>query len=219
MKKKIFLILILLNASFVEAQEVRLGLPVGHKGVIQLVRYSPDGKKVISLSNNSNISELIVWDIRSGIPIFNLEFDWKYNNISFHPKNEELFMVSFCEPNSLLINYNIGQCIDSINYGQNAQWNNDGDMIASAYQDSLIVKNSITREVVMTFLDNLSYIVSHEWSNDSRLIMIESEEELNAEKNKRLWLLKTYSMVTGNCIAEIKDTINNYVSSFTTLLM
>ena len=90
--KIIQLISCLLLTCFVKGQEVKLMLPVGHTDGVKTAMFSPDGKKIVTASDDNTAK---VWDAATGVLLEDLKGHTSYvKAASFSPDSRKIVTAS-----------------------------------------------------------------------------------------------------------------------------
>ena len=65
-KQILFFAAIIICSHTGYGQDVKLGLPLGHSSGIEDINFSPDGKYIVTASEDKQV---IIWDVRTGKPV------------------------------------------------------------------------------------------------------------------------------------------------------
>jgi WD40 repeat protein len=125
--KKVLLILLLLLPVYFFAQQPQLVLPVGHTNTINKIIFSPDNKKVITVSDDQTAR---IWDANTGMLLSVLSSNNAIDGAALSPEGSTI--VTYGEVSQVkLWNLNKGTYIrqfgkGAIYWGKMAQFNPDG---------------------------------------------------------------------------------------------
>lgn len=73
------------------AQQPKLVLPIGHSGIIMAATFSPDGKKIITASDDNTAK---IWDAKTGMLLSELKHSSGVNSIQFSPDGKKIITAS-----------------------------------------------------------------------------------------------------------------------------
>ncbi|TAH24791.1 MAG: hypothetical protein EAZ07_08735 [Cytophagales bacterium] len=196
MRKNIlcFLYLMLYALHHLVAQEYKLetALQRGHSQSIKCLKYSPDGKYLISGGRDKSI---ILWQLSTGRQIRTfLGHTSTVNSLDFSPDGENL--VSGANDNTVIVwHIKTGKVIlkfnDHIERVNSCVFSPEGNFIASGgYDDSVLVWNwqsgNILRKIPCNPDKGLGYGVSLSFSPDGKYLSIGSDN-----KTTEIWDWKT----------------------------
>ena len=184
--KKLMFILLMLWAFVGKGQEARLVLPVGHTTAVNAVKFSPDGRYLVSTSYET----LKIWETSSAKSIYTLEgHSNEVNYAEFSPDGSRVLSAS---NDSTIKIWEVasGNLLSSLNGHNNkvkfAEFNSDGSLVLSISNDSTIKIWETFSGKLIESIKEKNYITSTHFSPDGKRIVSSSWETiLIRETNSR----------------------------------
>jgi WD40 repeat protein len=191
--KNIFLIIVvtLVLHTFSFAQEPVLTMTLGHVSPIGDISISPDGKYLLSRSNET----IKLWDIKTGREIRNIA-DIKGRDISFSPDGK-LFVLDGNKNTLEIRSVETSELIKTLEGKEGelceAIFSPDGKYIASLHLDDVIVLWDIeTGKIVKSFEGHTGSISMFKFSLDGNLLL-----SGGADYTMKLWDVATGKMLNS----------------------
>jgi WD40 repeat protein len=157
--------------------EPRLVLPVGHTSKINCVSFSPDGKRIVTASNDNTAK---IWDVSSGKLLQSMEGHTDYvEDAQFSPDGERI--VSAGRDNTVRIwDARSGQLIHELSgypdWVLNAKFSPDGEKIVTVSLqdgDNTYIWDATTRKILRKLTGR---VLSASFSPDGRIIVTVSQD-------------------------------------------
>ena len=179
----------------------------GHRGSVNSVCWSPDGKYIASGSYDKDI---IIWNASNGQKVRTLyEYYNIVNDVAWSPDGNYL-ACGYNDENIILYNPNNGTLLDTLKGDgyrpSSLAWSPDGEYLASGYYKNtwvcghIVLWNPDTKEKVKTFeLEGIGWesVYSIAWSPDGRYLAIGLEYFdvviLDVNSGQKLKTLKGHS--------------------------
>jgi len=192
MKTKTFLTFILLTFTFsfstLFAQKIKLGLPVGHTDWVKFATYSPDGKNIITVSDDKTAK---IWDAETGKLLHSLEGHTEFiKSSTYSPDGKNIVTASWdkttkiwdAETGELL--YSLEEHTKNVN---SAAYSPDGKTIVTASLDKTAkIWDSQTGELLHSLEGHTGGVYFAGYSPDGKNIVTAS-----SDKTAKIWDSKT----------------------------
>ena len=148
----------------------------GHRGSVNSVCWSPDGKYIASGSSDQDI---VIWNANTGQKVRTLyEYYKSVNQVAWSPDGNYLACRYYYDDNIILYNPNNGTLLDTLkvddygnNYVYSLAWSPDGEYLASGDGvGHIVLWNPDTKEKVKTLEGDWTSVYSLAWSPDGRYL-------------------------------------------------
>lgn len=149
-KRAIILFLLLLTPVFVFSQELKLGIPDGHKEQINSFRFSPDGQFLLTSSSDNTAK---VYEVSSGALVYSLDdHSASVYSAEFSPDGSKIVTASF-DGSAKIYELATGKIIHTLIDGSSslnhAKFSPDGSMVITA-NSKLNVYNVSSGQLIQT---------------------------------------------------------------------
>jgi WD40 repeat protein len=190
------------------AQQPRLVLPIGHTNIIYSARFSPDGKKIITVSKDNTAK---LWDAEKGYLLADIKQKTGFlTEAHFSPDGKKIITRAGTEQetfdNSVSL-FKVWDAVtgDSIAYPEihsiriktTPQFSNDGSKLA-IISDSVHIWKTVAHRLTFTLKENGNNVHSIQFSPDDRWLLTTQGGNIikiwNAENGK---LIKALSGLTA----------------------
>ena len=164
----------------------------GHSYDVYSATYSPDGRKIVSASEDTTIK---IWNANTGSCLQTLKGHTSWvNSASYSPDGTKI--VSASNDRTIKIwDANTGSCLQTLTghtaYVNSASYSPDGAKIVSASRDNTIkIWNAKKGKCLQTLTGHTAYVNSASYSTDGRKI-------ISASRDKTI---KIWDANTGSCL-------------------
>ncbi len=178
-KKTILVFFLFPYTSFLSttfAQQVRLGMPVGHSDEVTSAQFSPNGKQVVTASSDNTVR---IWDVNSGKLLQSLKGHTnKVISAIFSPNGN--YILSTSEDRTAKIwNATTGQLLLNIeglsDYGCPAEFSSDGIFFVTNYDDNTVkIWETSSGRLMQTLVGHKNILTSNQFSHDGRYVLTTS---------------------------------------------
>ena len=183
-----FLFLICLSTS-INAQEVKLGLPVGHTQNISMLKFTTDDKYIVSTSENDQT--LNVWEVETGKLIHNLIFESPITKIEIN-KSQNLLLTLSIDNELQLWDFDLGILI--------RDFNEFGSISSVCFGDDF-------KSIIFVTTSGLIAI----WDLSTSKVIYESKLELKRSSNSSISSDKKYVCIQDVIVTDIDKEITRAV--------
>ena len=173
-----------------------IGVLKGHEDNVQSAAFSPDGKKIVSASEDYTVK---VWDVQTGECIRTLKGHEEYvQSAAFSPDGKRIVSASDDETVKVW-DAQTGECIRTLegheNFVNSAAFSPDGKRIVSTSWDKTVkVWDAQTEECIRTLEGHKNFVESAAFSPDGKRIVSASRDKT----------VKVWDAQTGECIRTLK---------------
>jgi WD40 repeat protein len=181
-------------------------LPQGHSFGVRSAVYSPDGKKILSASDDKTIKE---WDVGTGECVKTLAGHSSGVNSAVYSPNGENILSASGDNTIKEWSAGTGKCLKTLtghkNYVKSAVYSQDGEKIISASSDKTIKEwDAETGECVKTLVGHFGSVNNAVYNPDGEKILSASEDHT----------IKEWDVRSGQCVKTLvghSGSVNNAV--------
>ncbi len=163
--------------NIIEAQQIRTLLNIGHQRHINTVRFSSDGKQIITCSNDGTIR---FWDRKSGYLVKILSGEAEFEDFAVAPNGRHLLTVSEKKGVTKLKIWDITkespirtlESHESSYFPDVFSLSSRGDFIATGYRDKIKIWNAKTFKVIRKLMFSGHNIQSMAFSDDGKHLAV-----------------------------------------------
>lgn len=179
--KRISLIIsiVLFTICNINAQEAKLVLPIGHTDWVSSAQFSPDGKWIVTASNDGTAK---IWDAQTGKFLQDLKgHAGSVRSAQFSPDGKRIVTASW-DSTAKIWDAQNGKLLQDLKGHtgsvKSAQFSSDGKWVVSASNDcSAILWEASTGNILHDLKGHSSHVSSAQFSSDGKLIVTASEDQ------------------------------------------
>jgi WD40 repeat protein len=189
MKNILTLILSIISTSILFAQEAKLMLPIGSLGAINSAKFSPDGRRVVTTSDDATVK---IWDVKTGNVLRSLEGHYgAVMDANYSTSGKYIVTNGGRDKTARIYDATMGAVIDSLQhhtaYITTAIFSPDEKtVLTSSFDKTAKIWDIATHQVIYDLVGHTSRVNFAGFSPNGALIITTSDD-----KTAKIWDAKT----------------------------
>lgn len=170
----------LFTVNIVVAQEPKLVLPIGHTKSVNYVQFSPDGKKIVTFSNDKTVK---IWDVITGSILADLTGHTNYVTVGkFSPDGKRVATASD-DSTAKIWDAVTGKLLIDLKghkgYISTVQFSPDGKKVVTASGDTTVkIWDAVTGKLLLDLKEHFAQVNTVQFSPDGTKIVTASEDRI-----------------------------------------
>lgn len=178
--KHFFFCCFLFTVNIVVAQEPKLVLPIGHTKSVNYVQFSPDGKKIVTFSNDKTVK---IWDVITGSILADLTGHTNYVTVGkFSPDGKRVATASD-DSTAKIWDAVTGKLLIDLKghkgYISTVQFSPDGKRVVTASGDTTVkIWDAATGKLLLDLKEHFAQVNNVQFSPDGTKVVTASEDKV-----------------------------------------
>ncbi|MBP6022750.1 beta-propeller domain-containing protein [Ferruginibacter sp.] len=170
----------LFTTNIVFAQEPKLVLPIGHTKSVNYVQFSPDGKKIVTFSNDKTVK---IWDVITGSILADLTGHTNYITVGkFSPDGKKVATASD-DSTAKIWDAVTGKLLIDLKghkgYISTVQFSPDGKKVVTASGDTTVkIWDATTGKLLLDLKEHFAQVNNVQFSPDGTKVVTASEDKV-----------------------------------------